>query len=66
MRIDSVNTVREYADQGVPLGEERKLVIRNHWNYSDRVVIVLEGVEFVALARDLCAAIGNAQSAHTR
>lgn len=61
-QIESVNTIKEYADSYE--GEKRKLVVTPHGIYSDRVVLEIEGVKFIALVDDLRKALMNAVNAH--
>lgn len=62
--IESVNTINEYPDESVPFEDRDKIVVRNHWNHRDRVVVVIDGKEHIVLAVDLRNAINNAVGAH--
>lgn len=62
--IESVNTIDEYPDESVPFDSLGSIVVRNHWNLDDRVVLVVDGKEHVVLVADLRNAIDNAVRAH--
>lgn len=49
--------VREYPDGDQP---HHTLVVRNHWNTTDRVVLEIGGKEYVFIAKHLRLAIDNA------
>lgn len=54
-------SVREYPDNET---EYQTLVVRNHWNFNDRVVLEIAGKQYVFIARHLHQAITNACNAH--
>lgn len=60
-RIDSINKVREYPDE---VGPYHTMIIMNHWNHRDRVVIEINGKKYTFIARDLKLAIDNAVNCH--
>jgi hypothetical protein len=50
--------VDEYPDE---IGSDREpLVVKNHWNLSDRVVLMIGGKERIFIAADLISAIEKA------
>ena len=51
--------VREYPDEDKPYST---LIVRSHWNYSDRVVMRIGGTEYIFLADDLIRAVNNARN----
>lgn len=60
--FNSSNKLQEYPDNG---DKRRTLEIRNHWNHSDRVVLLVDDKEQgVYIAADLIRAINNATNAH--
>lgn len=64
--FDSVNTLRTYPNDSTDKPE--KVIVRNHWNYSDRVVLQIEvggrDQTFTVLAEELKRAVDNATRAH--
>lgn len=60
-RIDVRCKVRECLDKG---GQYSTLIVRNHWNYQDRVVFEIDGNSYVFREKDLLMAIKNAVNAH--
>lgn len=61
MKIESINKVKEYdAETDNPT----ELIIKNHWNFSDRVVLEIGGKSYVFIADHLRKAIINAVNAH--
>ena len=60
-RINVRCEVREYPDKGGPYST---LIVKNHWNYRERVVFEIDGKSYVFLERDLLMAIKNAVNAH--
>lgn len=58
------NLISVYERNGVeckPL-ESEQIKIISHWNFTDRVVISIEGQEYTVIARDLHKAITNAEN----
>lgn len=60
-KINVNASIREYPDND---GPHRTMVIRNHWNLGHRVVIELDGKEYIFCADDIINAIHSAQNAH--
>lgn len=61
MAITTTNEVSVYPDNG---HSQEKVVIKNHWNLRDRVVLCIGGKEYVCVASHLQKAIANATNAH--
>lgn len=61
--IETECRVSDYSD-GATIGNRRSIVVKNHWNHSDRVVLVVGDTEYVVIADDLRAAIANAVNSH--
>lgn len=60
--IESTNKVREYPDETSKAFHT--LIVREHWNSSDKIVLELDGKSYTFLAKDIKKAIENAQNAH--
>ena len=60
-KVETRNTIRTYPD-----GDAVSMVVtvRNHWNWGDRVVLEIDGREYVVIAEHLRRAIQNATNAH--
>lgn len=59
--IDVVNSVREYPDD---TSNYNTLLIRNHWNNRDKVVLEIDGKHYTFIADHIIRAIQNALNAH--
>lgn len=59
--IDVHCNVREYPDEEQPY---QTLIVRNHWNRKDMVVLEIDGKRYTFIAHHLKKAIDNAQNAH--
>ncbi len=68
-RIESINHVEVYEKDGSELNSLRSkkpsIIIREHWNRKEFVVVNMGELSYTVLARDLIAAIENAQNAHS-
>lgn len=60
-KINVSNQVREYPDED---GMYHTMIIRNHWNYRDRVVLEIDGKSYVFIAQHIEMALRNATNAH--
>ena len=67
-RIESINNVEVYEENGVPLNTIRSkkpsIQIREHGSWSDFVIVNMGGVSYTVVASDLEKAIQNAKNAH--
>lgn len=67
-RFETSNSLEIYETNGIDekgLRSQRpKLIIHEHWNVRDFVVIELDGKKVTVLASQLKKAIDNAQNAH--
>ena len=61
--INKIN-IYEQNNSDVPIGETVQLIVENHWNLKDRVVLKFNGESITVLARQLEKAIQNAQNIH--
>lgn len=52
--------IYEEDDKDVALGERKYIEVESHWNYNERVILVVEGKRITVLEDDLRAAITNA------
>lgn len=68
-RIDSINIVEVYEENGQTLNELRSkkpsITIREHWNRKEFVIVNMGELSYTVLAGDLIKAIENAQNAHS-
>lgn len=68
-RIESINNIEVYEESGVELNALRSkkpsITIREHWNRKEFVIINMGNLSYTVLAKDMIAAIENAQNAHT-
>ena len=55
--VKVTNELNTYPGGG---GTGDPILIRSHWNYTDRVLLVVEGKEYCLIASDLHKAINNA------
>jgi hypothetical protein len=62
--IEVINKVQIYEKGGedVPPGKDAYLTIKSHWNLSERVILRFGKTELTVLAKDLIAAVKNAQN----
>lgn len=63
--IDVLNMVKVYEVDGTETATQRealKMKVSSHWNRSSMVNISVDGRQFTVLAKDLIAAIHNAQN----
>ncbi|WP_341232426.1 hypothetical protein [uncultured Methylophaga sp.] len=56
-KIESINNVREFPDDG---NNHQTMIIKNHSNYRDIVVIELEGKSYTFCADHIRKALDNA------
>jgi hypothetical protein len=59
MTIQVKCEIREYPDEDGPYDT---LIIRNHWNYTDRVVLEIQGKQYIFRSTDLRRAITNCEN----
>lgn len=68
-RIESINNIEVYEENGTELNALRSkkpsITIREHWNRKEFVIINMGNLSYTVLAKDMIAAIENAQNAHT-
>jgi len=68
-RIESINIVEVYEENGQELNALRSkkpsIVIREHWNRKDFVIVNMGELSYTVCAKDLEKAIQNAQNAHS-
>lgn len=68
-RIESINKIEVYEENGKECTGLRSdkpcVVVREHWNRKEFVIINVGEESVTVLARDLEAAIKNAQNAHS-
>ena len=68
-RIESINRIEVYEENGKELkglrSEKPSIMLREHWNISKFVVIIVGDLTYTVLANDLKKAIQNAENAHS-
>jgi len=68
-RFETVNLIGIYETNGTENKELKskmpKLIVSEHWNRKQFVVIEIEGVKHTVLADELKRAIDNSQNAHS-
>ena len=62
-KFKSTNTIQIYEINGIEC-KTPKLIIREHWNKKQFVVIEIGGVDCTVVAEELKRAIDNSQNAH--
>jgi len=69
MSIKTTNEIEVYEQNGSECKGLRSdkpfLIIKDHWNRKDFVVLVIDEKSVTILARDLIAAVNNSINAHT-
>lgn len=66
-RIESVNTVQAYEENGKDcfrVADRPTMVVKNHWNRRDFVMVKIGETTLTVCADDLIAAIENSQNAN--
>jgi len=65
-KVETINTIHVYEVDGAELNsfksDKPSVIIKNHWNRSEFVVIEMNGAKYTVLASDLHKAICNAQN----
>ena len=63
IEVTNYVTCYEENDEEVKPGKDyKKLVVKSHWNYSDWIVLELDGHSITVNGRDLTSAIQNAMN----
>ena len=60
--IEVSNVIRAYPETSEGLSGVTSIVLKSHWSDSSKVVLFVEGVSVTLLAKDLMAALKNAQN----
>ena len=67
-RIESINRVEAYEENGqelkTPRSKKPSIIIREHWNRKEFVIINMGELSYTVCANDLQKAIQNAVNAH--
>lgn len=68
-RVNSINSIEVLEKNGQELNGLRSdkptITIREHWNEKELVIVTMGDLSYTVFAKDLIAAIENAQNAHT-
>lgn len=64
IKVSNVIDIYEINGEEVCSIDGPTIEVRSHWNSRDFVVLVVDGKEYTVVARDLEAAIDNAQNAN--
>ena len=61
MKVENQIKIYEIDDKNTNQADSDKcLIVKSHWNYTDRIVVVFEGKEITVIASHLRKAIENA------
>jgi len=63
--VNTIKLLEINGEKAGKVGDDRRLVIESHWNYSDRIHIKYGDIDLLVPAGDLERAITNAKN-HSR